>query len=404
MSQCEVLIRNANVFDVGNELDIAICNGRIAEIGANLPYTAPVELSAAGKLVVPGFVESHTHLDKSFTAVDEDTPNLEEAYGIFVRYLEKIPPQGMVEDIKARSRRVLDWELAAGACAVKSHVLVCPQWGMGSFQALKELKEEYRGRLDLYNITQWVEDYAPEFRTAAKAGEIDFIAGYPLFTPDPMATIDQVFALAAEYNLPLDLHIDERDEANIDCFLRVIEHTKRYHMEGRVTCGHVTALCAVDDELAHRAIMESVEAGVNIITLPSCNMFLMGRQDRQPIRRGVTRVDEFLKAGANVAIASDNVRDPYRPFGNGDLLEEALFAAQVFQYGTREQLDEVMRMITTRPARNTLRKDYGLAKGCQADLVILDAPDAKEAIISQAKRLYVLKEGKIVAKDGHILS
>lgn len=403
MDTCEVLIRNANVFDVGKGLDIAVRDGKIVQIGPDLPMTAPTELRADNKLVVPGFVESHTHLDKSFTAVDEDTPNLQEAYGIFTRYLAKIPPEGMVEDIKARSRRVLDWELASGASAVKSHVLVCPQWGMGSLQAINELKEEYRGRLDLYNITQWTPEYDREFRAAAKAGEIDFIAGYPLFTDDPMGNIDQVFALAEEYGLPLDLHIDERDEPDISCFLSVIEHTKRYHMEGRVTCGHVTALCAVEDEPAHRAICEAVEAGINIITLPSCNMFLMGRKDKQPIRRGVTRVDEFLKAGANVAVASDNVRDPYRPFGNGDLLEEALFAAQVLQYGTADQLDEVMRMITTRPARNTMIPDYGLAQGCRADLVILDAPTAKEAIISQSERLYVLKGGRIVVKDGRIL-
>ena len=388
---------------MGKGLDIAVRDGKIVQIGPDLPMTAPTELRADNKLVVPGFVESHTHLDKSFTAVDEDTPNLQEAYGIFTRYLAKIPPEGMVEDIKARSRRVLDWELASGASAVKSHVLVCPQWGMGSLQAINELKEEYRGRLDLYNITQWTPEYDREFRAAAKAGEIDFIAGYPLFTDDPMGNIDQVFALAEEYGLPLDLHIDERDEPDISCFLSVIEHTKRYHMEGRVTCGHVTALCAVEDEPAHRAICEAVEAGINIITLPSCNMFLMGRKDKQPIRRGVTRVDEFLKAGANVAVASDNVRDPYRPFGNGDLLEEALFAAQVLQYGTADQLDEVMRMITTRPARNTMIPDYGLAQGCRADLVILDAPTAKEAIISQSERLYVLKGGKIVVKDGRIL-
>ena len=403
MDTCEVLIRNANVFDVGKGLDIAVRDGKIVQIGPDLAMTASTELRADNKLVVPGLVESHTHLDKSFTAVDEDTPNLQEAYGIFTRYLAKIPPEGMVEDIKARSRRVLDWELAAGASAVKSHVLVCPQWGMGSLQAINELKEEYRGRLDLYNITQWTPEYDREFRAAAKAGEIDFIAGYPLFTDDPMGNIDQVFALAEEYGLPLDLHIDERDEPDISCFLSVIEHTRRYHMEGRVTCGHVTALCAVEDEPAHRAICEAVEAGINIITLPSCNMFLMGRKDRQPIRRGVTRVDEFLKAGANVAVASDNVRDPYRPFGNGDLLEEALFAAQVLQYGTADQLDEVMRMITTRPARNTMIPDYGLAQGCRADLVILDAPTAKEAIISQSERLYVLKGGRIVVKDGKIL-
>lgn len=404
MGICDVLIRGATVFGVGKGLDIAISQGRIQAVGEGLPDTGAMEVEAAGKLVIPSFVESHTHLDKALTAVEEDTPNLEEAYGIFARYLARIPEGGMVEDIKARSRRVLDWELASGTGTVKTHVLVCPEWGMASLQALEELKEEYRGRLDLLGIVQYREEYDAEFRAAARAGRVDFLAGYPLFTPDPMGEIDRLFALADEYGLPLDLHIDEHDRPNIDCFLRVLQRAREYHMAGRVTCGHVTALSAVDDDLARRAIGECAEAGVHVITLPSCNMYLMGRKDHQPIRRGVTRVDELMRAGVNVAVASDNVRDPYRPFGNGDLLEEALFAAQVLQYGTGEQLEKVMEMVTFGPARNALLQDYGLSQGCRADLVVLDAPTAKEAIISHSRRLYVFKEGRLVAKDGQILS
>lgn len=404
MQSYDLIIREANLFGVGEGLDLAAAGGKIARIGKKLPETGKTEIQAKGKLVIPGFVESHTHLDKSFTAVDEDTPNLEEAYGIFTRYLDKIPAGGMVEDIKARSRRVLDWELAAGATAVKSHVLVCPQWGMDSFRAIQELKAEYKGRLDLYNIVQWTAETDGAFRAAAQAGEIDFIAGYPLFTSDPMGEIDRLFALAQAYNLPLDLHIDEHDRPDVSCFLRVLQRTREYHMEGRVACGHVTALNAVDDETARRAIEECAQLRVNIITLPSCNMFLMGRQDHQPIRRGITRVDEFRRAGVNVSVASDNIRDPYRPFGNGDLLEEALFAAQVLQYGTGEQLEWVMEMVTCNPAKNTLLTDHGLREGCAADLAVLDAPTAKEAIISQSARLFVLKEGKVVAKNGVLVS
>ena len=132
-------------------------------------------------------------------------------------------------------------------------------------------------------------------------------------------------------------------------------------------------------------------------------MYLMGRNDHQPIRRGVTRVDELLRAGVNVSVASDNIRDPYRPFGNGDLLEEALFAAQVLQYGTRKQLEETLRMVTTRPARNALLSGYGLAEGCRADLVVIDALTAREAVISGAQRLYVFKEGRLTARNGQVV-
>lgn len=400
MCHCDLLIRKGSLFDVGEGLDIAVRDGSIVEVGRELPWTADEVVDASDRLVVPGFVDSHTHLDKAFTVGEEDTATLEEAAGVILARQAHLSREELVEDIKARARKVLDLEVAHGTCALKSHVMVCPQWGMDSLRAVNELKAEYRGRLDLYNITQWDEAFDSQFDAAARAGEIDFIAGYPLFTPDPMGCIDKVFALAARYGLPLDLHIDESDNPNIDCFLAVLDKTVQYGMQGRVTCGHVTALSAVDDGLARRAIEACAKAEVHVITLPSCNMYLMGRKDKQPIRRGVTRVDELLKAGVNVSVASDNIRDPYRPFGNGDLLEEALFAAQVLQYGTKRQLEEALRMVTARPARNALLKDYGLARGCRADFVVLDAPTAREAVVSVVGRLYVVKDGKITVRNG----
>lgn len=400
MQECDLLIKNGNLFDVGDGLDMAITGGKIVEVGRALARTAGTVINASEKLVIPGFVDSHTHLDKAFTVGEEDTATLEEAAGVILGRQANLPRALVVDDIKRRARKVLDLEVAHGTCAIKSHVMVCPEWGMDSLRAVNELKEEYRGKIDIFNITQWDEAYDGLFDAAARAGEIDFIAGYPLFTPDPMGCIDKLFSLAAKYNLPLDLHIDESDNPNVDCFLAVLRKTVAYGMQGRVTCGHVTALSAVDDDTAHRAIDACAEAQVHIITLPSCNMYLMGRKDKQPVRRGVTRVDEFLKAGVNVSVASDNIRDPYRPFGNGDLLEEALFAAQVLQYGTKRQLEETLRMVTARPARNALLEDYGLAEGCRASLAVLDAPTAREAVVSVVNRLYVLKDGRITVERG----
>ena len=403
MQTCDLLIRGGNLFDVGDGLDVAVTDGQIVRIGPGLDLQAGQVVDAAGKLVIPGFVDSHTHLDKAFTVGEDDFATLEEAASVILARQADLPREKLIGDIKARARQVLEREIAHGTCALKSHVMVCPEWGMDSMYAINQLKEEYRGRLDIYNIVQWDAAYDGEFDAAARAGQIDFIAGYPLFTPDPMGCIDKVFALAAKYNLPLDLHIDESDNPNIDCFLAVIAKTEEYGLQGRVTCGHVCALSAVDDDLARRAIDACARAQVHVITLPSCNMYLMGRRDRQPIRRGVTRVDELLRAGVNVSVASDNIRDPYRPFGNGDLLEEALFAAQVLQYGTRAQLEEALRMVTTRPARNALLEGYGLAEGCRADLAVLDAPTAREAVVSGAQRLAVFKAGRLVARDGRVI-
>jgi hypothetical protein len=135
-----------------------------------------------------------------------------------------------------------------------------------------------------------------------------------------------------------------------------------------------------------------------IAALPSCNLYLMGRKDKQPIRRGVTRVKDFLKAGVNIAYASDNIRDPFRPYGNADMLEEGLLTAQVLQMGTPSELETVFRMGTYNPAKILGLKNYGTQVGCKADLVLLEAASPSEALISQATKAYVFKNGKPVAK------
>ena len=206
-----------------------------------------------------------------------------------------------------------------------------------------------------------------------------------------------------EYDLPLDLHVNEADAPDLRCFEYVINKTLETGLKGRVTCGHVTGMNAVPDEQAAEDIAIAKEAGVNIITLPSCNMYLMGRDDKQPVRRGLTRVHEFLEAGVNISFASDNIRDHFRPFGNGDMLEEALFTAQCIQYGTVEQLRKVFAMGTINPAANCLLKDYGLKSGCNASFNLFREKTVNDAIISQHPRTHVFHNGKLIAKNGLLL-
>ncbi len=253
-------------------------------------------------------------------------------------------------------------------------------WGSAPIEALDEVKLHFAGEVDIRLIVPWMGKASEKIlEPLARAGKIDFLGGYPTLMPDQRESLDRIFAFALRHSLPIDLHVDEADEPNIDTFEYALDKILETGMQGRVSAGHVTALCAVDDGRARRAIDKAARAGIHIITLPSCNMYLMGRKDKQPIRRGVTRVDEFLKAGVNVAFASDNIRDPFRPFGNGDMLEEALFAAQVLQYGTNAQLHQILRMATYAPAQNMLLEGYGLKAGCRADLVVLDATTPRDA-------------------------
>lgn len=396
----DLILKNALPFPGDERVDMAVENGKIVAVEPSIEAPAAKIIDASGLLLIPSFVDSHMHLDKALVAGEKDPDGLMEAIRISGEYQRSVPADRVVEDILSRARRVVEMELVNGSGALKSHVLIDPVWGTAGLTAILELKREFRGVIDVFNIVPWHPDFADKLDRAAKAGEIDFIAGYPTLMPDYRAAVDQVFERALRFSIPVDLHVDESDEPNIDCFEYVLQKTLETSMQGRVNCSHVTALCAVDDQRAARAIELCAKAQVNIITLPSCNMFLMGRKDSQPIRRGITRVHEFLMAGVNVAYASDNIRDPFRPFGNGDMLEEGLFAAQVMQYGTSDQLGEVLRMGTYRAARNTLIEGYGLCPGCTADLTLIEAPSAKQALIGRGARKYVFKRGRLVAKDG----
>ena len=402
MPDYDLKIKNGNLFEAGDGLDIAIKDGRIAAIGKALPGEGTVEIDAAGSLVGPSFIDSHTHLDKAMSAIDLDADGLGDAIEQSIVFENSIPIEEAAENIKERGRIMLDWEYQNGSCAIKTHVRVDPIWGMEALHATNDLKEEYKGKLDLINITPYDPAYDASWRDAARNGEIDFIAGYPgLMGSDTYAEdTDLLFDLAMQYDLPLDLHVNEADAADLRCFEYVLKKTKETGLNERVTCGHVTGMNAVSDEQAAADIALAKELNINIITLPSCNMYLMGRNDHEPIRRGLTRVREFLEAGVNIAYASDNIRDHFRPFGNGDMLEEALFTAQCIQFGTVKQLNTIYRMGTYNAAKNCLRKDYGLSIGCLADLVIFKEPTAAQAIISQNPRRFVIKDGVIVAKKG----
>lgn len=405
MQHFDYLIKDVSLVSGETGFDVAVKDGKIAEIARGIAGSADEVIDAAGRLAAPAFVDSHTHLDKAMSAQNFDANGLGEAIGQSRAFQDSVPIDKVRDNVKDRASIVLDWEAANGTCAIKSHVLLDEKWGMEALYALNELKEEYKDKIQVLNITPYDPAFDKEWREAASNGQIDFIAGYPglLGGDDYAAETDFLFDLAMEYDLPLDLHVNEADAPDLRCFEYVINKTLETGLKGRVTCGHVTGMNAVPDEQAAEDIAIAKEAGVNIITLPSCNMYLMGRDDKQPVRRGLTRVHEFLEAGVNISFASDNIRDHFRPFGNGDMLEEALFTAQCIQYGTVEQLRKVFAMGTINPAANCLLKDYGLKSGCNASFNLFREKTVNDAIISQHPRTHVFHNGKLIAKNGLLL-
>lgn len=390
----DMLLHDAYIPAYGDRCDIGIYNGMIMTIQKTIRGKAKIELDIQGNLVSSPFVDSHMHIDKALLPFPQRSEALMDAVKESERYLTSIPLDKVEEDIAYRSKKILDMAVRNGTGVIKTNVLLHPVWRMRALDVMLDLKEEYKDRITLLCAVPYETCHDEQWRKYAALGQVDAIAGYPSITANPKAEVDRIFALAAAYGLPIDLHVDESDVADVECFRYILEKTIQMDMQGKVTCGHVTALAQCSQQQQEELCQMCKEAGVYITTLTSCNMYLMDMA-----RRGPTCVKRFLQHGVKVAIASDNVRDPFRPFGNCKLVEEALLSAQVHKMHTDEHMHMLWKMITEYPAANCMISDYTIREGSVADLIVLSAKTIREAILSNADTIYNIRKGTLIVKN-----
>lgn len=396
-----MILRRALLMGGSQPVDLRIENGKIAEIGNEILNASEDEaIDLEERLVIPSFVDAHTHLEKAWTFTGVETCNLEEAIALF----QKRAQEFTVSDIQERAVKVIEGALRNGTLALRTHLNVDYRMGLTAVEAIAELRERFKELIDIQIVAMpgtARDDVSPELAgllSRALEKGADLIGGAPHVMEDPRRFIDLCFCVAKEHGVPLDFHVDESDYPDVRALDYVAEKTINEGYQGKVTAGHCTALSLVDG-LTARAVMRKVkEAQLHIITLPSCNLYLMGRDDAYPQRRGLTRVKDFLEMGVNIAYASDNIRDPFRPFGNADLLEEALLTAQVLQMGTVAEMDTIMAMGTYHGAKALQLSNYGLGVGDWANLVVLDAKSCYEAIVGQVDKLYVVRKGQVIVQ------
>lgn len=389
--------------------DVAIDAGLIAAVvPAGQGPQAREVLDGQGGLLTPPFVDGHTHLDKTMladgTQADgREFPSLKQAVAAFNEYCASSPSK---EEVKRRAHRMLRMSLRHGTLFVRTHTTLWGPVGMRLLEALCEVREECAPSIDL-QIFPMVPCYGEPIPQAALR-EMDEAAAFPIsgfgcaahMSTDPENVVDTLLEKAGQHNLLADFHVDENDRADITSLKRICTRMEQEPAwRGRVTAGHICALSNVDHAEAADTIARMAAVDLHAITMASCNLYLMGRADVSPVRRGITRVRELLDAGVNIACASDNVRDYFRPFGNADVLEEALITAQVAQLGTASELARVFRMATYNGAKLMRLEGYGLAPGCKADMVLLDARDTVDALLSQSEKRFVMKGGKIVCRN-----
>jgi cytosine deaminase len=195
------------------------------------------------------------------------------------------------------------------------------------------------------------------------------------------------------------MHVDETDDPAARTLEVLAELTISHGWQGRVTAGHTCALAGYPREYADHVIARLREANINMIANPATNLMLQGRLDDYPKRRGVTQVKELLAAGVNVACGQDCVHDTFYPFGQNDPLEIAFLLCHASHMSRPAEILTVMDMVTGNGAKALRVADFGVAVGGVADLVVLDARDAREAFATRTPRRWVIRRGRLIAES-----
>ena len=404
--QYDLIIRHAQLHRHDGLVDIATKDGHFASIVGELPSdsSAPREIDAAGRLVVPPFIDAHVHLDAVLT-VGRPRYNTTGTLLEGIQIWSELKPGLSREDVKKRALEEIRWEVAQGSLHIRSHVDVCDP-NLTALRALLEVREEVRDICNL-QLVAFPQDGILSFpngrelmRQAMELG-CDVVGGIPHYewTRDMgVEDVHYAFALAREFNRDIDCHCDETDDP-ISRFTEVMAaDTIQQGWQGRVTASHCTAMHSYDNAYAFKLIRLLARAQVNVIANPFDNVVLQGRFDTYPKRRGITRVKELLAAGVNVALGHDSIMDPWFPLGKGDMLAAGQLALFLCHMSGYDEINAVLDLITTNAARTLRVQDsYGIEEGKPADFLVLDAPSAFEALRLVPARLHVFKSGREVA-------
>ena len=400
----DTILRNCTLADGRTGIDIGIRDGLIVAAEPALAATAAETIDAAGQLVTPPFVDAHFHMDATLSY---GLPRVN-ASGTLLEGIAlwgELKPQLTREALVERALAYCDWAVAKGLLAIRSHVDVCDA-RLLAVDALLEVKEKVAPYLDLQLVA------FPQDGVLRSAGAldnleraldmgVDVVGGIPHFErtmADGAESVRILCEIAAERGLMVDMHCDESD----DPLSRHIEilafQSQRLGLHGRVTGSHLTSMHSMDNYYVSKLLPLMKEAGVAAIANPLINITLQGRHDGYPKRRGMTRVPELLAAGIPVAFGHDCVMDPWYSLGSGDMLEVAHMGLHVAQMTGQAAMRQCFSAVTETPAAILGLEGYGIAPGCRADLVLLQAADPVEAIRLRATRLMVMRAGRVIAR------
>ena len=286
---------------------------------------------------------------------------------------------------------------------MRTQVEVDPAIGLRGFEGVQSLIADYRWAIDI-EICVFPQDGLTNYPgteellvEALKRGA-RVIGGAPRYDPDHAGQIRRIFELAREFDVDIDIHLDVGDTPEgMDIHL-VCELTEQYRRGGRVAVGHMAKLSTMPPSEVAALARRLADTGVAVTVLPLTDLFVMGRDQDHNVRRGVADANFLVEHGVNCSLSTNNVLNPVTPYGDCSLIRMANLHANVLQIAQPEQLREIFAMLTERSARLLNLTDYGIVVGNPADIVVIDAGSAEQAVAEICQPLAVFKSGRRTVK------
>ena len=395
----DLIIRNARLPHAadGHLVDIGFASGRIAAVEPHIEADAPIH-DVEGCLCCGGLVETHIHLDKS-RIIDRCEPEPSRSQPDHMRRVQAVKSTFTLEDIYRRAKETLEGCLKHGTTRVRTHVEIDEPVGVKGVEVMLTLAKEYAWAVDLEICV-----FPQEGLTNSPAADASLVKGLemgatvigaaPNYDPDHPRQIKRIFELARHFDVDIDMHIDSgHDPASMDAHL-VTDLTESLKLGGRVAMGHMTKLAGLPPPRQLEIARRLADVGVAVTVLPSTDLFVLARHVDHNVPRCVADASLLVEAGCNCSISSNNILNPFTPFGDGSLIRMVNLHANILQVGQPERLTELFSMITDRSARLMNLRDYGLVVGNPADLVVIDAPTPAVAVTSVAPVLAAYKRGR----------
>lgn len=393
----DLIIRNARLAGrTDPPLDIGIEGGRIVAIERSLAAEAET-YDAGGRLACAGLIETHIHLDKS-RIIDRCAPQERSKLSpvIGVTPLKK---DMSVEDVHTRAAQTLERCILHGTTRMRTQVEVDPGIGMRGFEGVQGLISEYRWAIDI-EICVFPQEGLISYPgtdallvEALKRGA-KLIGGAPRYDKDGPGQIRRIFELARDFDVDIDMHLDVGNTPDAMDIHLVRELTDKYKRGGRVVVGHMAKLSLLPQDRLATLARSLADSGIAVTVLPATDLFLMGRDQDHNVRRGVADANLLMANGVTCSLSTNNVLNPATPYGDCSLIRMANLYANVLQVDRPAQLCECFEMLTQSSARLLNLKDYGLAVGNPADVVVIDARTPEQAVAEIAQPIAAFKNGR----------